>query len=241
MSRRPLVAVPGRFTASASALRYAGVVSAQALLRLIYRAGGEPLTVLPDEGAGLGNGVLGARGVDARIGFVDAVVLPGGADVSPERYGEEITAGEVYGVDPLQDAFDLAVARWAFDEGAPLLAICRGLHVVNVAEGGTLEQHMVVPHAGIRHSIMSAEGSRLREAVGPGPLDVSCYHHQRVNKLAATLEATALAPDGTIEAIERVSSSAWFLGVQWHPEDTHLDDDRQLALARSLVGAAHRR
>jgi putative glutamine amidotransferase len=230
---RPLVAVPGRFSASASALRYAALVNAQALLRLVHAAGGEPLTVLP---------VAPDRRVDpdeigARLGFADAVLLPGGADVDPARYGQQITSDEVYDVDAEQDAFDLAVARWALDVGIPLLAVCRGMHVVNVAEGGTLEQHMTDPHRHVVHDVEVAAGSLLATAVGDGVAKVSCFHHQRLAALGSTVTPTATAADGTIEAIER-AAGGWFVGVQWHPEDTYLDDECQLEVVRAFVEAA---
>jgi putative glutamine amidotransferase len=230
---RPLVAVPGRFSASASALRYGALVNAQALLRLVHAAGGEPLTVLPVAPGGR----VDPDDVAARLGFADAVLLPGGADVDPARYGQRITSDEVYDVDAEQDAFDLAVARWALDAGMPMLAVCRGMHVVNVAEGGTLEQHMADPHRHVVHDADVAAGSLLAKVTKPGPVQVSCFHHQRLAALAPTVLPTATAADGTIEAVER-TSGGWFLGVQWHPEDTYLTDECQLAMVRAFVDAA---
>jgi putative glutamine amidotransferase len=230
---RPLVAVPGRFSASASALRYAALVNAQALLRLVHAAGGEPLTVLPVAPDGRAD----PGEVAERLAFADAVLLPGGADVDPARYGEQVTSDEVYDVDAEQDAFDLAVAHWALDAGIPLLAVCRGMHVVNVAGGGTLEQHMTNPHRHVVHDVDVAAGSRLAEVTRTGPVQVSCFHHQRLATLAPGLTPTAIAADGTIEAVER-SVGGWFVGVQWHPEDTYRTDDCQLALVRAFVDAA---
>ncbi len=231
--RRPLVAVPGRFSASASALRYGALVNAQALLRLVHAAGGEPLTVLPVAP----DGHADPGEVGARLAFADAVLLPGGADVDPARYGQQISSPEVYDVDAEQDAFDLAVARWALDAGIPLLAVCRGMHVVNVAEGGTLEQHMTDPHRHVVHDLEVATGSLLAKSVGGTRSTVSCFHHQRLATLAPTVTPTATAADGTIEAVER-APGGWFLGVQWHPEDTYLDDECQLEMVRAFVDAA---
>ncbi len=233
MRSRPLVAVPGRFSASASALRYGALVNARALLRLVHAAGGEPLTVLPVAP----DGRVEPGEVAARLGFADAVLLPGGADVDPARYGQRITSDEVYDVDAEQDGFDLAVARWALDAGIPLLAVCRGMHVVNVAEGGTLEQHMAEPHRHVVHEVDVAAGSLLEKASPGGRSTVSCFHHQRLATLAPTVLPTATAADGTIEAVER-TTGGWFLGVQWHPEDTWTGDEAQLELMRAFVDAA---
>jgi len=230
--RRPLVAVPGRFSASASALRYGALVNAQALLRLVFAAGGEPVTVLPHAPGG----VADPAEVADRLAFADAVLLPGGADVDPARYGQPVASSEVYDVDAEQDGFDLAVARYALDRGVPLLAICRGLHVVNVAEGGSLVQHMDAPHRHLVHDVAVEPGSTLATVVLE-QLGVSCYHHQEVDRLGASLSVTARAVDGTVEAVERPGSPGWFLGLQWHPEDTYLQDERQAAIIKAFLAA----
>jgi putative glutamine amidotransferase len=171
------------------------------------------------------------------LSFADAVLLPGGGDLSPVRYGASAAHGEVYDVDDVQDLFDLAVAEWALGENVPLLAVCRGMQVVNVARGGTLEQHMEVPHRHVRHEVVVSGSARLAELMGTSA-SVSCYHHQRIETLGAGLQAVATCADGGVEAVECSGRGGYFLGVQWHPEDTASEDSRQAALFGSLVDAA---
>src|SRR5690348_6071777 len=186
MSRPPLVVMPARFSATASAHRYRALSSARALSEGVLRAGGEPLTVHP----WAPDGEPAPVEVGRRLGFADAVLLPGGGDVSPHLYGEGTASEAVYDVDGEQDAFDLAVARWALEAGVPLLAVCRGFQLVNVVLGGDLEQHMSVPHTHIVHRLEVEPGSDLAAVTGPEPT-VSCFHHQRVRRLGAGLEVVA--------------------------------------------------
>src|SRR5262249_5680868 len=160
---------------------------------------------------------ISPRAVGRRLEFADAVLLPGGGDVAPHRYGQGAASVEVYDVDDVQDEFDLAVARWALRSGTPLLAVCRGMQVVNVASGGTLEPRMRVQHRHVVHAVEAAAGSLLEKVAGR-TVSASCSHHQRVRELGAELRAVAWAADGVIEAVEHERPTGWFLGVQWHPE-----------------------
>lgn len=232
--RRSRVVIPGRFARSTSALRYEAVVTARALAEAVLRAGGEPLTLLPSAPGGSADD----RELAGRLELAEAVLLPGGGDVAPARYGEHEVAEQVYGVHDEQDAFDLAVARLALDRGVPLLAICRGVQVVNVALGGTLVQHMAPPHQPLTHEVRVVDGTGLAEVLRAAAPSVSCSHHQCLRRLGDGLAVTATAVDGTIEAVERPEHPGWFLGIQWHPEDTAADDRVQQAPFDALVAAA---
>ena len=228
---RPLIAIPARFSATTSALRYAAEVNARALVEAVWRAGGEPASIHPAAGDTAG-----------RLARFDGVLLPGGGDVAPHRYGATDIHAGVYDVDELQDAFDLEVARLSLDSGMPLLAVCRGLQVVNVALGGTLEQDMGGPereHRHVVHPVVIRRGTLLEQATGAEKAEVSCYHHQRVDRLGAGLTVTARAADGTVEGLERPGGPGWFTAVQWHPEDTAGEDPAQQGLFAALVRAAH--
>ncbi len=233
MTRRPLVAVPARFSQSASALRYRAVVTARALSESVLRAGGEPLAVHPWAPAG----VVTPEEVGERLAWADAVLLPGGGDLDPSLYGHDAAHEAVYDVDAEQDAFDLAVARWALAAGVPTLAICRGTQVVNVARGGSLEQHMADPHV---HRVDHVEvlDPGLAQVLGARSVEVSCYHHQCLDRLGDGLAVAARAADGTPEAVTLPDGPGWFLGVQWHPEDTADKDPVQQAVLDALVAAA---
>jgi putative glutamine amidotransferase len=229
-SARPLIAIPARFSATTSALRYAAEVSARALIEAVWRAGGEPASIHPAAGD-----------VPARLARFDGVLLPGGGDLAPHRYGATGTHAAVYDVDDLQDTFDLEVARAALDLGLPLLAICRGLQVVNVALDGSLEQDMGGPereHRHLTHPVEIERGTQLERATGAQKADVSCYHHQRVERLGAGLTVTARAADGTVEGLELPGLPGWFTAVQWHPEDTAHEDPAQQGLFDALVRTA---
>lgn len=236
--RRPLIVVPARHAAQTSALRYAAAVNARALLTMVHAAGAEPLSMLPWPDAD----EIDAEEVRRRLSFADGVLLPGGGDIDPARYGQTISSDQVYDVDELQDSVDLKVAAWAAASGRPLLAVCRGMHVVNVALDGTLEQHMASPHREVvsnevRHHV-EVDGDGWPPGVDlPDAVEVSCYHHQRIDRLAAPLLSLASAADGTIEAVTLREPQGWFLGVQWHPEDM-ADDEHQRALMRAFVDAA---
>ncbi|WP_406176172.1 gamma-glutamyl-gamma-aminobutyrate hydrolase family protein [Streptomyces sp. NBC_00996] len=230
---RPLIAVPARFAASTSALRYAAEVNARALIEAVWRAGGEPATIHPTGSAD--------TDVAARLARFDGVLLPGGGDLAPHRYGATDTHDSVYDVDDVQDDFDLEVARQALDLGLPLLAVCRGLQAVNVALGGTLHQDMGGPereHRHVVHPVAVRRGTLLEQAVGAEKVEASCYHHQRVDRTGAGLTVTARAADDTVEGLELPDAQRWFTAVQWHPEDTAHNDPAQQGLFDALVRAA---
>ncbi len=233
---RPLIAIPARLCASASALRFAAEANARALIEAVWRAGGEPATIHPSDPSD--------SDVAARLARFDGVVLPGGGDLAPYRYGACETHPGVYDVDDLQDAFDLEVASRALYAGIPLLAICRGLQVVNVALGGSLEQDMGGPareHRHPLHPVTIRHGTRTAQAVGTAQVTASCYHHQRVDRLGTGLTVTATARDGTVEALELPTAAGWFTAVQWHPEDTAHRDTSQQNLFDALVRHARPR
>jgi putative glutamine amidotransferase len=231
---RPLVAVPARFSASASALRYRAEVAARALVEGVFRAGGEPALLHPHAP----DGSADPDEVALRLARFDAVLLPGGGDLSAQWYGGQPHAS-LYDVDEEQDAFDLAVARWALASGTPLLAVCRGLQVVNVALGGTVVADMPSHHRHVVSELSLEPGTGVAVALGATEVRISCYHHQALDRLGEGLRATAWAPDGVVEAVERDTAGAgWFLGVQWHPEDTAADDPVQQRLLDTFVAAA---
>jgi len=238
VARRPMVAIPARFSASASALRFRAEVTALKLVEAVYAAGGEPVVVHPRAPGG----EVSDQEVADRLWFADAVLLPGGGDLASHWYGASPHAS-AHDVDEEQDAFDLAVARVALARGIPLLAICRGTQAVNVALGGDLVQEMADAggnHRHVVHPIQVAPDAVLARIVGKAPR-ISCFHHQRIARLGDGLRAVAHSADGVVEAIELVAHAGWYVGVQWHPEDTAAEDPTQAALFSAFVAAARDR
>ena len=224
MSVRPRIALIGRFTNSASALRYGGVVSSRALLESLWDAGADPVTLLPAAESDWKQRLQGYQGV----------LLAGGGDINPARYGQEPDSS-VYDVDDLQDESDFGMTEYVLQQGIPTLAVCRGLHVVNVVRGGTLIQDMPENH---RHVVQEVKVSD-HESFGFSSelVATSCYHHQAIDKLGSGLEVLGRGPDGTIEAVG-IKSTGWARGVQWHPEDTAKSDANQHGLFARLVKEA---
>jgi len=163
---------------------------------------------------------------------VDAILLTGGLDVDPALYGE--APHPTTEPAPDRDRFEVPLSRAAVERDVPVLAICRGVQVLNVASGGTLVQdipsavtsdleHSIdVPKDQIAHDVRVTDGTRLAEALGPGTrLDtcsVNSRHHQSVGRVAPQFVVSAVSPDGVIEAIERPGAQ-FCVGVQWHPEN----------------------
>ncbi|MEW2546515.1 gamma-glutamyl-gamma-aminobutyrate hydrolase family protein [Streptomyces sp. NPDC047002] len=186
---------------------------------LVQRAGGLAVMLPPgDPGT--------AASVVARL---DGVVIAGGSDVEPVRYG----AGPHPRTGPPareRDAWELALIGAALDADTPLLGICRGLQLLNVARGGTLVQH-IEGHVGEvagqfgAHPVTPLPGTRYAGLV-PEECTVPSQHHQSVDRLGDGLTVSAVAPDGTVEAVE-LAGRRWVLGVQWHPEMA--DDTRVMA------------
>ncbi|MDI3407095.1 gamma-glutamyl-gamma-aminobutyrate hydrolase family protein [Streptomyces cavernicola] len=177
--------------------------------RLVQSAGGVAAMLPPDDPAH-------AASVVARL---DGVVIAGGPDVEPVRYGAA-TEPRTGPPDRARDAWELALIEAALATGKPLLGICRGMQLLNVALGGTLVQHME-GHAvqkGVfgSHPVKPVPGTRYA-AIVPDEDHVPTYHHQAVDRLGRNLLASAHAADGTVEAVE-LPGPAWVLGVQWHPE-----------------------
>ncbi|MFI1682637.1 gamma-glutamyl-gamma-aminobutyrate hydrolase family protein [Streptomyces sp. NPDC020607] len=193
--------------------------------RLVRAAGGLTAMLPPDDPAH-------AAEVVARL---DGVVVAGGPDVAPERYGaarEERTGPPA----PERDAWELALIEAALASRTPLLGICRGMQLMNVALGGTLVQHMDGHVEGIgvfgTHTVKPVPGTLYESVVPDASTDVPTYHHQAVDRLGRDLVVSAYAEDGTIEAVE-LPGQAWALGVQWHPE---MGEDTRVMAA--LVRAA---
>jgi putative glutamine amidotransferase len=176
----------------------------------------------------------------------DGVLLPGGGDIDPAAYGEHPFADTLYGIRPEADLFEIALVREAMKRKYPVLGICRGLQIINVALGGTLHQDLpdhpqdLMGRAFSGHYRTAVQaGSRLHELVGKDELVVNSLHHQGVKDLGEGLRIGATAGDGVVESIESADPSWDVLAVQWHPEC--LRKDHSEALFDWLADAAAKR
>ncbi len=240
MVNRPLVALSARRLASdrVRGWQSAGTGERASYMDRVRAAGGWPVLCDP----------ASIDDTEARefVGRFDAVLLTGGPDVEPGRYGQ-VAHPTVYGTDPIVDDFEFALVRAAIASGTRLLAICRGLQVVNVVLGGTLWQDIptepgVEPHGrpgevdGERvHTVAVEPRSALATVMSTASPIVSCHHHQAVRDVGHELVVSARAHDGTVEALELPGQP--LLAVQWHPEDTAPGDPAQQALFEWLCGA----
>ena len=191
-----------------------------AVVALIQESGAEPVIIGPASDAEL----------EATFASCQGFVLPGGGDVNPVLFGASAEDPSLFGVDVAQDSLDLAVIRYGIDHGIPVLGICRGMQLLNVAYGGSL--HVDLGPSSVSHVSKGEEGARdfsvhevelerdSRVAVafdGVSRIPVASFHHQAVDFLAEGLRITAVADDGLLEAIESVDDN-WVVGIQWHPE-----------------------
>jgi putative glutamine amidotransferase len=200
-------------------------------VRAVEKAGGRPLLVPPSEEA-----------IEETLDALDGVVFSGGSDVDPELYGAEAHP-ETNGVHPERDRAEIALLRAALERDMPVLAICRGSQVLNVAQGGDIVQHLpeVVGHEQHKHTpsvfgdhdVDLVPGSRLQRLLGDRA-PVKSHHHQGYGNLGEGLQEAARADDGTVEAIED-PSRRFALGVLWHPEE-----GEDFALFQELVEEAGR-
>jgi putative glutamine amidotransferase len=181
----------------------------------------------------------------------DALVLGGGVDVDPARYGATLLEGGNVEVDAQRDDIDFGLLAEALRSGAPVLGICRGLQVVNVALGGTLVQDLPTerPSSVVHqrekdktrrdHRVAIAPGTRLAAIAGVPDVAVNSRHHQAIARVAADLAVSATAPDGVPEAVESAGES-WLMAVQWHPENLAGDPVSEGLFAAFVRAAAGR-
>ena len=221
-------------------MHFAGDVYTNAVLR----AGGEPAIVVPQQ--------LTDEDANELMARFDGLILMGGGDVDPTLYGQEPSV-YVYGILTEQDIFESTMVKAAIRMGKPVLAICRGLQITNVALGGTLVQEIAtLPNAETQvlhklenfpegapfavHDVRIQDGSRLARALGTTAIRGSSFHHQIVDQVAPGCVAVAWSPDGLLEGIEHTDH--WLVGVQWHPEDTAETDAVQQDLYNAFIEAA---
>lgn len=209
----------------------------QDYLDAIAGAGAIPLVVSPEA----------TSATDLVVSHLDGLMLVGGLDVDPASYGEPLL-NDTVDPSPQRDALELALLRSALGRRVPILAICRGHQVLNVARGGTLWQDLPTqrpdglghsqrgdPHSA-GHELQVAEGSLLHRIVGSERLSANSFHHQAIRRLGQGLRPTAWSSDGLVEAVED-PAHRFVLGVQWHPEEM-LDSAPHRALFKAFVQAA---
>ena len=248
MHRRPIIGIPTQNLQSLGGIPAdfpPSWVMSQRYILTLTAAGAIPwmIPLVGDDGATL-------RGIYDEL---DGVFLPGGADIDPDSYGEN-RHPLCDRTDPARDQVELAMARWALADRKPVLGVCRGVQLINLAAGGTLYQdladeykgsikHDYFPFGGkfardhLAHEVEVVPDTRLAELVGAGSLPVNSMHHQGIRQLGAGLVASAIAPDGLIEAAESTDGS-FIVGVQWHPEALTDNDARMRKLFDEFTAAA---
>jgi putative glutamine amidotransferase len=195
------------------------------------------------------------------VDLADGILMGFGGDIDPGRYGGDPAHPTLTNVSARRDAFELALAEAALASGKPVLGICRGMQVLNVARGGSMHADAGEHPGGdwdrwalVRESVLTGSehpghpdhelhvtpASRLAAALGPGPHRVNSWHHQAIDRLGAGVTATGRAEDGVVEAIE-LAGEAWVLGVQWELQESWKEDPRQLDVFRAFVSATDRR
>jgi putative glutamine amidotransferase len=235
----PLIGIPSRHDQSG---RSGSPILAQSrtYVEAVTTAGGAPVLIPLN---------LGEEALRAIYERLDGLLLAGGIDVHPRHYGETIheKCGQI---DEAQDAVELTLARWALDGRLPILAICRGIQVLNVAAGGTLYQDIAsqvpdslkhdywpdYPRNLLPHQVTVNNDSHLAAILGGTQVAVNSLHHQVIKDLASRFRVVARSADGLIEAIED-QSHPFALGVQWHPEEL-MGDAPMRRLFEEFVSAA---
>src|SRR5262245_2659344 len=217
----------------------------RAYVLAVQRAGGIPVLLPP---------YLDRPTLDALWDRLAGLVLTGGGDIDPQRFSES-RHDAVDGVSEGRDVLELELALRAVRQGLPLLAICRGIQVLNVALGGSLHQHLPAsyPDSRIAHAQqapreypthdvkVTVEDTRLGAVLGAPELRVNSFHHQAIKRLGRGLRDVAWAPDGVIEAVDMPEAPGLVLGVQWHPEDLVGRDPAARNLFTALVTAPNHR
>ena len=247
MPVRPLIAVPSYPRLAEGRVKgwhTDGIGVPIRYIESLRRAGGLEAIVMTES--------LDDTAVDEVLARVDGLLLLGGGDLDPATYGEQVHT-KFYGVSDARDDAELALTRAAIDRGMPVLAICRGHQVLNVALGGSLDQHIPdragvsehgkpgVAGGALEHEVDVEPGTRLAAAMGTTRAVASCHHHQAVDEAGAIVRVVARAADGIIEATELADAGGpWVVTVQWHPEDTAHDDPAQQGLFDTLVREATR-
>ena len=217
----------------------------------VEAAGGEAVPLLPD----------GGGSPDGTLDGLDGLVLSGGDDIDPAAYGQEVRGELGVVLDHPRDELEIPLARSALEQDVPVLGICRGVQVLNVAAGGSLYQDMRLtglpseshqqrrhtprpPDDAVVHEVVITPASRLAQIVGNGRLGVNTFHHQVIDKPAPQFAVSANAADangaGVIEALEAPDRS-FAVGVQWHPERMWKREPACARLFTALVDAARRR
>jgi putative glutamine amidotransferase len=239
MSTFPLIGVSTSITVGTSPER-AYVNSTY--LNAIQQAGGVPLPLPPQ---------LSSRSWKRLAAGLDGLLLTGGGDIDPALFGEA-PHPTLYDVAPIRDTFEANAARWALEHRLPLLCICRGVQVLNVALGGSLYQDVgtdpgtTLPHSQKEprdqptHKVRIAPGSRLAEVVAADEVEVNSMHHQALKSLGRGLAAVAWAPDQLVEGVEMPEQPGFVLGVQWHPEELIGHSEAARRLFAALVTHARR-
>ena len=185
----------------------------------------------------------GAEDAEKFLSFCDGILFAGGDDVDPKYYGEEIKFDNVE-TTPERDVFELALAELLKNDPRPILGICRGSQLLNVAFGGTLHQHIDGHRQDERGAINErsakvTEGTLLRELAESEDIKTNSFHHQAVKDIAPGFVVAARADDGTVEAIEPATrTDRFFLAVQWHPEFFYKTDKTAKNIFDAFVEAA---
>ena len=212
------------------------------VIRAVTDAGGLPVLIPVSVNDEVLHGIYGR---------LDAILLPGGGDVRPSVYGAE-THPLTHYIDDARDHVEIQLAQWAARDDLPLMGICRGNQVMNVAFGGTLVQDIPsqiettfqhdisegMPRDTLLHEVEIDPTSRLASIVGETRWKVNSLHHQSVERPAPSLCVTAHAPDGVVEGLE-MPDKKFVLSVQWHPEDLYEHDPAMTRLFRAFVEAAN--
>ena len=231
----PVILLPGKLTTNSQGVRGDSFSTGRRYSEAVARAGGVVVQAQP-----IAQTTAAAHELVARF---DGVIIQGGGDIDPNRYGQKPRSNAIYGISLEHDELEIAVIRAAIELDKPVLAICRGIQILNVALGGTLHQHLAdvladgESHWNKHHEINLEPNSRVANAMKTvAPKQSHSFHHQAIDKLAPGLVVTGRAPDQTIEAVE-LNAKKWIVGVQWHPEDDADTEPDQQNLFNGFVWA----
>lgn len=238
----PVIGITGYADRSARPPNISIFALSQTYVRAVASAGGAPVILPP---------YLKRPLLRALFEGIDGLLLSGGGDIHPSAFNQP-DQGLLWRVDRERDQTELSLARWALSENLPVLAICRGIQVLNVVSGGTLVQDIPTEVPGalshssvagrplpkIAHTVNVEADTRLASLIGAGDVEVNSAHHQAVDIVGDGLLITARAPDGVAEGLE-AAHHPFCIGVQWHPEVMIESAPRMRRLFEGLIEAAH--